>query len=136
MVPIMVPYHQENDMTTMALVQAVHEFDESTGNLADDLREHDVQDLRNKYDLNESEAGMFWLIIREATDPLYCTYGVEEKNGKVFLETIQESIHQSYEGNWPSYDRLVIRAYLADITLAVYLTVDPNLRIPDRRIGF
>lgn len=134
MVPIMVPYHQENDMTTRALVQAVHEFDESTGNLADDLREHDRQDLRNKYDLDENEAGMFWLIIREATDPLYCTYGLPEKHGNVFLETIQESIHQSYEGPWTPYDRLVIRAYLADITLAVHLTVDPNLRIPDRGV--
>ncbi|KKN04033.1 hypothetical protein LCGC14_1101650 [marine sediment metagenome] len=115
---------------TKQLVEAVEQYDEDTGNLSDDLREHGLEDLQNKYGLDLNEAGMLWLVIREDTDPLYCAYGIKEENSKAFLENVQESIHQSFEGHWSDYDRIVIRSYLADIALATHLTVDPDLRVP------
>lgn len=109
------------------LVAAVNLYDEDYGNLSDDLREHDVKDLMDKFDLDENQGGMLYLIIREDTDPDYCAYGLPDQHGNVFLETVQESIHQSYEGRWSDYDKVVIRSYLADITLATYMTKrDPN----------
>ncbi len=112
---------------TKQLVEAVLEYQEDTGNLSDDLREHDVQDLMSKYGLDENEAGMFWLIIRCDTDNTYCTYGIPDENSKVFLEQVQESIHQSFDGPWSDYDRIVIQAYLADIALAVFLATHPKV---------
>ena len=102
------------------LVEAVNLYDEDMGNLSDDLREHDVKDLMDKFDLDENQGGMLSLVIRESTDPNYCAYGVEDKNGAVFLEQVQEAVHQNFEGQWSDYDRVVIRSYLADITWATY----------------
>lgn len=107
---------------TQTLVEAVREYQDDTGNLSDDLREHDIEDLMNKYGLDRNEAGMFWLIIQSDCMPGRDVYGLPDEDSQEFLLTVQESIHQDFEGPWTDYDRIVIQAYLADIAYAVQLT--------------
>lgn len=117
----------EQDSRT-ELMSLVEKFDEDDDNFADNLREHDVGDMISCFGLTREHAGILDMIVREATDHQYNTYGMAESDAEVFLETIQESMHQSFEG-WEGYDRLVIRAYLADIAYATYLTKNGPTRI-------
>ena len=78
------------------------------------------EDLGKLFALAYNESGMFWYIVNETERSEYCAYGIEEQNGAVFLEQVQESVHQSFDGPWTAYDRIVIRSYLADITWATY----------------
>jgi len=107
---------------TKRLVEAVREYQEDTGNLSDDLREHDIEDLMSKYQIDRNEAGMFWLIIQSDQGSWPSVYGLPDEDSKLFLETTQEAVHQDFEGPWTDYDRVVIQAFLGDIAYAVYLT--------------
>lgn len=120
--------NQDVGTNRKVLMDLVEQFDEDDGNFADNLREHDVDDFMSVFGLTREHAGILDLIVREATDPQYSAYGVPESDAEVFLETIQESMHQSFEG-WEGYDRLVIRAYLADIAFATYQTKNDKNRI-------
>ncbi len=107
---------------TTRLVQLVDEWDETTRfdeNEVSVLRGLDYEELGERFGLDDNEAHVFWYIIKEEVDIDYCAYGLKEENGNLFLETVQESIHQSYDG-WSDEERLVIRAYLADVTWATY----------------
>ncbi len=111
---------------TDRLVQLVDQWDETTRfdeAKCKDLRELSQEALGERFDLDYNESGMFWYIIKEDQEPEYCTYGVEEKNASEWLEQVQEAVHQSYEGPWTDYDRIVIRAFLADITWATYQVI-------------
>ena len=87
-----------------------------------DLKDVTREDLMTRFELDDNEAWMLEMVTLETTNPEYNTYDVVQEDGKVFLETIQESIHQSFEGDWSDYDKIVIRSYLADIAWGTYQT--------------
>ncbi len=103
------------------LVDTVEQWDET---LRFDKKEQKVlqsmtrKELGKRFGLDDNESGMLWYVIQEDEDIDYCAYGIPEENSEVFLEQVQESIHQSFDGPWTSYDRIVIRTYLADVAWA------------------
>ncbi len=100
------------------LLRLVTEYDEGNDpNMEDNLREMDSGDIKAQYGMTDYDAGLMVAVVSETTDPKWNTYGVKEEDAKLYLEQLQESIHQSFEG-FSVEDRVVIRAYLADIAYA------------------
>ncbi len=113
---------RENGMTSR-IVGLVNHWDEETRWTQEEravILGLSFTELGERFDLDLNESGMFWYIIREVETVEYCAYGVEEKNGAVFLEQVQEAVHQEFDGPWTPYDRMVIRTFLADVTWATY----------------
>ncbi len=111
---------------TSKLVELVEQWDEmlrfdKTESAV--LRELSREQLGERFGLDLNESGMFWYIIKEDEDIQYCAYGLKEENGEVFLEQVQEAIHQSFDGPWTDYDRIVIRTFLSDVTWATYQVI-------------
>lgn len=104
------------------LVEAVEQWDETLQ--LDDaqrkaLTKQTREELGDRFGLDYNESGMLWYVIHgDMERTKYCAYAVEDKDSKTFLEAVQEPVHQSFEGPWTDYDRIVIRAYLADIAYA------------------
>lgn len=108
---------------TSKLVALVEQWDETTRYNESEsavLRELSYRELGERFGLDENESGMFWYIIKEDEDVRYCAYGLKEENGNLFLEMVQEAIHQSFDGMWTEYDRIVIRTFLSDVTWATH----------------
>ena len=111
---------------TSKLVELVEQWDEKLRFNESDrevIKELSREMLGDQFGLDRNESGMFWYIIKEDEDIQYCAYGLEEKNGEVFLEQVQEAIHQSFDGPWTDYDRIVIRTFLSDVTWATYQVI-------------
>lgn len=101
----------------MKALEVINQIDE--GQLdADDLREYSTEMLADRFELTEEDAGTVALILAEQTDPRFNMYDMPAEKADLVLVTIQESIHQSFDG-WPEEHQLVIRAYLADLAHAV-----------------
>ena len=105
------------------VTQIVHEWEYEDGKEPnwDDLREHDNEDLMSKYCLPRDAASLLGYIIKEETDHRFNAYGLEDKFAPIVLENIQESLHQSLDG-WTDEQKIIIRAYLADLAYATHLT--------------
>ena len=83
------------------LVQLVDDWDEETRFDASErevLKKLSIDELGKRFGLDLNESGMFWYIMKEELDPLFSAYGVDKKNGGVFLEQLQEAIHQEFDG--------------------------------------
>jgi len=93
-------------------------LDELTDSDWDDVRELTVRDLAIRFQLPDAEARYLHDLIKEQTDPRYCIDAIPTQPGDMVLDTIKESIHQGFDG-WSEHEQLIIRAYLADIALAV-----------------
>ena len=101
------------------LTRIVQEWDDEDPNW-DDLLEHDVEDLEQKYQLSRDDAGLLQMIILEQTNDLYNAYGLDDWLAPLVLENIQEGLHQSLDG-WTEDQKIVIRAYLADLSYSANL---------------
>lgn len=114
-----------NSQQVETLVELVKMVDEGVSDLPG--KNYDREYLMHRFELDDNGAWMLQMVVLSTENPDYSAYGVPEEHGNLFLETVQESIHQSFEGDWSDYDKIVIQSYLADITMATYLTHrDPN----------
>ena len=81
-----------------------------------DRREYTPKDLMKMYRLDEDGAFILSLLIMGQTNPR--AYSLSGHSPKRVLDMIQEAQHQGFDG-WPESDKLVIQAFLVDITLAL-----------------
>jgi len=85
----------------------------------DDLREHDWEDIKNKFSyLNEHDVWVIYLSIRSVAEQFQDVYRLDARDEKIcrsFLETVQEDIHGDFYGEWSEYQRYVIQAWLHDV---------------------
>ncbi len=86
----------------------------------DDMHEWDVDEISTRYMWTEEQATMFWYYLQEQMNPQFNMYGLNKEWAPYVLENIQESLHQSLDG-WTEEQKLVIRAYLADLALATHV---------------
>jgi hypothetical protein len=94
---------------------------ENEGSMFDILLGMSINELQTEYELDYHDASSLWYVIHDR-EVDYSVYQMKEKFSKVLLETLVESVHQSFEG-WSDDDQFVIRAYLADITYGVGVTL-------------
>ncbi len=90
---------------------------------SDKTREITIEELQKVYKLDREHAHLLWFIIKEQQDSRYNLYALEDKKAECLLEVVQESIHMSHDG-WSETEKVVIRAYLADLSEAANLTWD------------
>lgn len=122
------------------LVQIVKELDEELD--YDDVQNLTKEDLQEKYDLQvlphdppcyQDNAGVLYYIVQEgSSNPAYSTYHVPDENAKLYLQELQESVHNQYPG-WSPEDQIIIRGYLADIAYSVQLGKEAESRIRQRQ---
>ncbi len=99
------------------LTVAWNDIDEN-GNW-DDLREHEPNDLKNKYDVSEDDADILWCVIQSRMDYRRNIQILDnEVFGQSVLTTIREALHQGLDG-WTEEQGLVIQAFLSDIAWSV-----------------
>ncbi len=109
------------EMSTVT--QIVHNWDYEEGGEPnwDDMHEWDREDFSNAYQVGPEGAALLDYIVREETDSRYNAYGLKDEMAPFVLENIQEGLHQSLDG-WTEEQKIVIRAYLADLAYSAYLT--------------
>ncbi len=114
------------------LLRLVTQYDEGDDpNLEGYLRGLGNDGIAVRYGMTNYDAGLMWALVAETTDPKYNTYGVKDEDAELYLEQLQESMHQSFEG-FSVEDRIVIRAYLADIAYATSLCKEDRAKTHTR----
>ena len=110
-VPTTNPWNSKK--TLLETVTSLEEDDKGIAQI-ENLHEADYGMLQDIYGLEENEAIHLERIISEQTRAGHNTYDLKPNQAEAFLEIVQESIHQGFDG-FDDYDRIVIRAFLADL---------------------
>lgn len=84
----------------------------------DNVREFDVEQFQQTYELDEPEAYILWENVQAHVDATHDVNQVTDEEAPSFLEIIREDLHQGLDG-WTESDKMVIRAYLAATARAV-----------------
>ena len=108
-------------MSRAQIVQVLEDEDNGVFD-REEVQQYTTEQLMVRFGIeNREDADLLWLCLQDDL-PGRCVYGIEEENAQKFLLMVQESIHQSFEGPWTPEDKVVIRAYLADIAYAMSLS--------------
>ncbi len=84
------------------------------------VRDWSEDRLNEQFRLDDDATRLLRAIILCKTDPAHNVYDLPAEKGQLFLETVQEVLHQGFDG-WSEREGLIIEAFLGDVAYAMTL---------------
>ncbi len=104
--------------TTDILVKSVKLIDET--NQWDRIKDWSDAKLSEQFRLDEDDTRLLAVLVLCRTNSVYSAYDLPAEKGQLFLETVQEAVHQGFDG-WSEREQLVIEAFIGDVAYAMTL---------------